>query len=311
MICPTCRTGLVEHVHEGMRMDACPQCRGQFVAHTALATVLRDQDVPRPDEEQQAAREAASLRHSGNADPSAARACPVCNITLRRYVFGLASGVVVDGCAEHGVWLDAGELEQLEAWAEATNFGMGESAARDVPVPPPAGGAPAADTATAATLPLFAARAAAEDDRIPTLADGAIVCGSQIDLPLAPRDVWAFVARVERYPEWMANVASAAITSDVGMAREQELVRADGTRVRQRILGLLPERTIRWRDLDAPSWTSIDLQAQPDGTTRLVYTVTVQPAASGERTSLTMQQQTWIDTSLGQLGALSVAQPTG
>lgn len=43
---------------------------------------------------------------------------------MRRYVHQYASGVWVDSCEVHGVWLDRGELERLEAYAEAAAAGM-------------------------------------------------------------------------------------------------------------------------------------------------------------------------------------------
>lgn len=35
---------------------------------------------------------------------------------MNRINFGSRSGVVIDRCKEHGVWLDAGELRQLCEW---------------------------------------------------------------------------------------------------------------------------------------------------------------------------------------------------
>jgi Zn-finger nucleic acid-binding protein len=45
--------------------------------------------------------------------------CPVCSKMMNRINFGARSGVVVDRCKEHGVWLDAGELRQLSEWMKA------------------------------------------------------------------------------------------------------------------------------------------------------------------------------------------------
>jgi hypothetical protein len=42
---------------------------------------------------------------------------------MRRYVHQYQSGVWIDACEAHGIWLDAGELEQLEAFAEASRRG--------------------------------------------------------------------------------------------------------------------------------------------------------------------------------------------
>ncbi|HEY6007593.1 MAG TPA: zf-TFIIB domain-containing protein [Geobacteraceae bacterium] len=45
--------------------------------------------------------------------------CPVCAKIMNRVNFGARSGVVVDRCKEHGVWLDGGELRQLFEWMKA------------------------------------------------------------------------------------------------------------------------------------------------------------------------------------------------
>lgn len=45
--------------------------------------------------------------------------CPVCTNIMNRVNFGTKSGVIVDRCKEHGVWLDGGELRQLCEWMKA------------------------------------------------------------------------------------------------------------------------------------------------------------------------------------------------
>lgn len=45
--------------------------------------------------------------------------CPVCRNFMRRVNFGHRSGVVVDRCREHGVWLDNGEIAHLLEWKKA------------------------------------------------------------------------------------------------------------------------------------------------------------------------------------------------
>lgn len=45
--------------------------------------------------------------------------CPACAKMMNRINFGARSGVVIDRCKEHGVWLDAGELRQLCEWMKA------------------------------------------------------------------------------------------------------------------------------------------------------------------------------------------------
>ncbi len=45
--------------------------------------------------------------------------CPVCGILMNRVNFGYRSGVVVDRCKSHGVWLDNGEITHLMEWRKA------------------------------------------------------------------------------------------------------------------------------------------------------------------------------------------------
>ncbi len=45
--------------------------------------------------------------------------CPVCGKLMNRINYGTRSGVVVDSCRDHGVWLDAGELKRLLEWTKA------------------------------------------------------------------------------------------------------------------------------------------------------------------------------------------------
>lgn len=43
--------------------------------------------------------------------------CPLCSVLMNRKNFGDRSGIVVDVCKAHGVWLDRGELDALIAFA--------------------------------------------------------------------------------------------------------------------------------------------------------------------------------------------------
>ena len=45
--------------------------------------------------------------------------CPICSKIMNRVNFGTKSGVIVDRCKDHGVWLDGGELRHLFEWMKA------------------------------------------------------------------------------------------------------------------------------------------------------------------------------------------------
>jgi len=58
-------------------------------------------------------RSAPSSRASANVDLEAEVRCPTCASVMERLEFAAISRVIIDVCPEHGVWLDAGELERV------------------------------------------------------------------------------------------------------------------------------------------------------------------------------------------------------
>lgn len=47
------------------------------------------------------------------------RKCPICQNFMQRSNYGHRSGVVIDRCHKHGIWLDSGELTHLMEWKKA------------------------------------------------------------------------------------------------------------------------------------------------------------------------------------------------
>lgn len=47
------------------------------------------------------------------------RVCPVCDKFMDRRGFGYRSGVIIDYCKRHGIWLENGELVHLLEWKKA------------------------------------------------------------------------------------------------------------------------------------------------------------------------------------------------
>ena len=55
--------------------------------------------------------------------------CPRCERLMNRKNFAQGSGVVLDVCSKHGIWLDRGELERLLGFVE--QGGLAHARARD------------------------------------------------------------------------------------------------------------------------------------------------------------------------------------
>jgi len=100
-------------------VDQCGECFGLFFDPHEVETVLNKRlsptyevDFPRLQEISE--REGRPVTERVRYVP-----CPVCQKLMNRRNFGARSGVIVDECREHGIWLDAGELRQLMHWAKA------------------------------------------------------------------------------------------------------------------------------------------------------------------------------------------------
>ncbi len=58
------------------------------------------------------------LQHPLHKDKIIYRRCPVCNKMMHRKNYLNRSGVIMDYCSDHGLWLDAGELKQIQEWTK-------------------------------------------------------------------------------------------------------------------------------------------------------------------------------------------------
>lgn len=118
--CPSCNADLDVIAHEGVDVDRCPAGHGIWLDKGELRAVVLSEAADRPAGEELAALDAAALDHGQGLLAEAARGirnCPVCSGPMKITEYA-GSGVAIDECRLHGVWLDDGELERIEAYAE-------------------------------------------------------------------------------------------------------------------------------------------------------------------------------------------------
>ncbi|NOS74928.1 MAG: zf-TFIIB domain-containing protein [Methyloglobulus sp.] len=120
-ICPNCDKPL-QSIHlkmaDALYIERCHTCFGLFFDKGEIETVLQNSvsnvfDINR--------------EHIDNINKDRFRKhqkiryvkCPECRRHMNRVNFGNRSGVVVDQCIVHGIWLDSGELTHLLEWKKA------------------------------------------------------------------------------------------------------------------------------------------------------------------------------------------------
>ncbi|MDA8017804.1 MAG: zf-TFIIB domain-containing protein [Thermoanaerobaculia bacterium] len=125
--CPRCRErlrvlrlSLGDKPGDGLDVDRCDECHGIFFDPGELDLIL-DQAESRHQEVDHIRLGVLVEEETETKDfqQVAYVPCPDCGKLMNRRNFGARSGVVVDQCRDHGVWLDGGELRRLVEWARA------------------------------------------------------------------------------------------------------------------------------------------------------------------------------------------------
>lgn len=129
--CPRC-AGAMQTVgtNQGVEIDQCLECGAIWLDAGELDELLVDQDT---DGLGQAPTSVRALRERMQEvlppqDPVKYRDCPRCGQVMRRSNFGTISGVIVDECLQHGVLLDPGELQAIEAFVRMGGRSLGHQA---------------------------------------------------------------------------------------------------------------------------------------------------------------------------------------
>ena len=118
--CPECVTplGVIEFdTDPKIHIERCTTCFGTFFNPGELESLLEAQTNPLvwldPTQLNQIARD------FGYNHEVVYRKCPMCAERMSHINFGGQSGVILDRCGTHGVWLEGSELRRLTEWWRA------------------------------------------------------------------------------------------------------------------------------------------------------------------------------------------------
>ena len=116
--CPRCRVSMDKDTHGGVVTDRCPKCQGVWYDRGELEALLfqeEDQAEPAPGHATAPAEPPGSASGIGTlvVDDSPYLCCPRCGKHMTRKNYMRLSGIIVDVCGYHGIYLDHGELERI------------------------------------------------------------------------------------------------------------------------------------------------------------------------------------------------------
>jgi Zn-finger nucleic acid-binding protein len=113
-LCPRCKSPLRSRAVGKISFVECGSCAGLWLAQEDLESICETADV-----QDLAARSLGETVPTRPVDPQRGATyvpCPTCKSLMTRRNFGGSSGILIDLCRGHGVWLDHRELERILAF---------------------------------------------------------------------------------------------------------------------------------------------------------------------------------------------------
>lgn len=122
--CPNCETTLttidlgLDTDNGSFYIERCDDCQGLFFDPGELELLLNN-TVKNVEHVADDVIKQLQVENANVKNKVVYRKCPECGVMMCRKAFGYRSGVVVDRCIKHGIWLENSELRRLQEWKKA------------------------------------------------------------------------------------------------------------------------------------------------------------------------------------------------
>lgn len=119
MNCPNCQNSLRTIRYEGVEIETCDSCMGEWLDSDELGKIVKLREVIFSAEECRAAAEAASITGVVLKNVDRDLKCPKCDGVTDPVNYGGDTGIIIDRCPMcQGFWLDNNELEKIQTLVE-------------------------------------------------------------------------------------------------------------------------------------------------------------------------------------------------
>jgi len=125
MKCPSCSGALTTIDYEGIKIETCNNCQGEWLDADELKHIVRTREIHFDPQERQAIAQATKITGVPLDDEDRDLNCPKCGGQTDAVNYGGDSGIIIDRCTScGGIWLDAGELEHIQMVVEGWKDGL-------------------------------------------------------------------------------------------------------------------------------------------------------------------------------------------
>ncbi len=117
MNCPRCKSSLRTILYEGIAIETCDQCHGEWLDDSELKRIVKRPDVEFSREKRKAFAESINSHRPELGDEKLV--CPKCQGETSPRNYGDDTGIIIDRCGDcGGFWLDKQELEAIQMFVE-------------------------------------------------------------------------------------------------------------------------------------------------------------------------------------------------
>ena len=125
MKCPRCKSSLKTIEYEGIRIETCGTCEGEWLDADELGHIVQAREVRFDENERRAIAAATKITGVKLEDVDDDLICPKCSGQTDPINYGGDSGIIIERCTGcGGFWLDGGELEKIQMMVEGWEDGL-------------------------------------------------------------------------------------------------------------------------------------------------------------------------------------------
>lgn len=135
MKCPKCNVELKEILYEGVTVDTCPSCEGEWLDKNDISTIIDARTVVFTNDEIDKVKGVREPVVVQIMQPLKPVLCPRCNIQMKQINYSYSTGIIVDRCPRcEGIWLGKDELEHIQIVMEGLAKKMPELRNKFTPI---------------------------------------------------------------------------------------------------------------------------------------------------------------------------------
>jgi Zn-finger nucleic acid-binding protein len=132
MKCPRCNSVLTETKYDGVSIEVCPGCKGEWLFAGELQKIVEHHDEVFTSKEIVSLAAVNKEIFTAEIQDHDELNCPACeNVQMEHFNYGDTSGIILHKCTEcDGIWMDKDELKKVEEVVDGWKADLNQDTAK-------------------------------------------------------------------------------------------------------------------------------------------------------------------------------------